>query len=498
MRMKFPPLFDRKPFFVQLSLLLLLLLFVSGCITEIDLASSKTPEKVSTNQLLYSFSANGSVGKLKVSKNQRYLVDQQERPFFWLADTAWELFQRLDKAETDRYFQNRVQKGFTVVQAAIVTPLSNWENPNRQGASAFEGDIRSPNEAYFAHVDHVIKEAEQMGLVMALSPAWGNASSTQLQLSDGDNAYQYGLYLGTRYRDQDNIIWVLGGDTDPQAGFAMWRDLAQGLEESSEQLITFYPQSGRSSSSRFHDDSWLDFHTLHSGHGWDSPNYAAVLADYQREPAKPIVDAGSRYENITEVAGLSQQRINAHQVRKAAYNAMLSGAFGHTYGANEIWQFYIDNDEGGYSGDGLYGANTRWNEALDFAGAWQMGHLRALFERYPWYEFEPVHQLVRSENSAGSGFTPAAVSTKNEAVLIYIPDGQSIELAINDVSLIQDAEWFDPRTGEFSPVEREMIRANRFTPPVQSTNPDAADYLLIIKASLSATGKNAPIPKTQP
>lgn len=501
-------------FCLQVSALAIILALLSGCTQDADLASSgsastgsassgTTVESAST-QLPYipreqdTQPNNTRVGKLKISENRRYLVDQQDQPFFWLADTAWELFRRLDKAETDLYFQNRVQKGFTVVQAAIVTPLSGWSKPNRQGHSAFEGDIRFPNEAYFAHVDHVVQQAEELGLVMALLPAWSDfAASSSSELSVGDNAYRYGHYLGTRYHGQENIVWVLGGDTNPQENLSMWRGLAQGLKENSDHLVTFHPLGDRTSSTWFHDDSWLDFNMLQSGHGWDNPNYAAVLADYQREPTKPIVDAEPRYENINGIARLGKQRISAHQVRKAAYNAMLSGAFGHTYGANEIWQFYMNNGEDGYDGAGLYGADTHWSNALDFVGAWQMRHLRVAFERYPWYEFEPVHAVVRGGSSAGGGFTPAAVSTKNEAVLIYIPAGQSIELAINDVSLIEDAEWFDPRTGEFSQVDREMIRANHFRPPVQSADPDAADYLLIIKTSLSATGKNAPIPESK-
>ena len=497
--MKTSPLSQRPAFCVQICVWVFTIVLLNGCTPVTNLGPSSTKIESTETQLVYAQPPADRMGILQVSKNQRYLVDQQEQPFFWLADTAWELFRRLDKAETERYFQNRVEKGFTVVQAAIVTPLSGWDKPNRQGHSAFEGNVLFPNEDYFGHVDHVVQQAEEMGLVMALLPAWSDfADSNRSALSIRDNAYRYGLYLGERYHQQKNIIWVVGGDTNPQENLEMWRNLARGLEESSEQLITFHPLGDQTSSSWFHNDSWLDFNMLQSGHGWDNPNYAAVLADYQREPTKPIVDAEPRYENINGIARLGKRRISAHQVRKAAYNAMLSGAFGHTYGANEIWQFYMDNGEDGYDGAGLYGANIHWSDALDFAGAWQMRHLRVLFEKYPWHDFEPAHAVVRSGSGAGGSFAPAAVSTKSEVVLIYIPEGQSIELAINDTSLIQDAEWFDPRTGEFSPVDREMIRDNYFTPPVELADSGAVDYLLIVETSLSAAGKNAPIPESKP
>src|SRR5271167_1749371 len=41
--------------------------------------------------------------KLKVSANGRYFVDQDGKPFFYLGDTAWLLFQRLNRAEVEEH-----------------------------------------------------------------------------------------------------------------------------------------------------------------------------------------------------------------------------------------------------------------------------------------------------------------------------------------------------------------------------------------------------------
>ncbi len=35
---------------------------------------------------------------LKVSENKRFLVTRDGKPFFWMGDTGWELFHRLNKA----------------------------------------------------------------------------------------------------------------------------------------------------------------------------------------------------------------------------------------------------------------------------------------------------------------------------------------------------------------------------------------------------------------
>src|SRR5258705_9269511 len=61
--------------------------------------------------------------KLKVSANGRYFVDQGGKPFFYLGDTCWLLFQRPNREELDEYLKDRVAKCFTVSQAYVLRGL---------------------------------------------------------------------------------------------------------------------------------------------------------------------------------------------------------------------------------------------------------------------------------------------------------------------------------------------------------------------------------------
>jgi hypothetical protein len=61
--------------------------------------------------------------RLKVSPNRRYFADQDGKPFFYLADTCWLLFQRPDHDEVDEYLRDRVARGFTVIQAYVIRGL---------------------------------------------------------------------------------------------------------------------------------------------------------------------------------------------------------------------------------------------------------------------------------------------------------------------------------------------------------------------------------------
>src|SRR5215467_9791459 len=110
--------------------------------------------------------------QLKVSPNGRYFEDQHGKPFFYLGDTAWLLFQRLDHAEVEEYLKDRADKGFTVIQAYVLRGLDprHPDGPvSLIGAPPLiDRDPTRLNEAFFGNVDHVIRRANDLGLVMGL------------------------------------------------------------------------------------------------------------------------------------------------------------------------------------------------------------------------------------------------------------------------------------------------------------------------------------------
>src|SRR5215469_8630224 len=79
------------------------------------------------------FGRDQKLPKLKVSENKRFLVTEDGKPFFWLGDTAWELFHRLNREEADRYLATRAQQGFTLIQAVAIAELDGHTDPNPYG-----------------------------------------------------------------------------------------------------------------------------------------------------------------------------------------------------------------------------------------------------------------------------------------------------------------------------------------------------------------------------
>ena len=378
-------------------------------------------------------------------------------PFFYLADTAWTLFTRLRFEEALRYFDDRAAKGFTVVQAYVLRGL--WV-ANREGELPLRTyDPSKINERFFANVDALVEAANERGLVMSLVTTFGeHVRGGNLLAAEGrhsevifdeDNAFGFGALLAQRYSDAC-VMWVLGGDRNPLRSLRVWERMAQGLKQGCpEALVSFHGPGGTSSSYWFHWATWLDFNTIQSGHARDVPNYLFVWHDRALDPAKPTLDMEPRYENLPDRNDPSGKVIDALQVRNAGYWALLAGAAGHGYGANDIWQFARLHDD--LPEDYTHGhlpATVAWEEALDFEGAWSMTWLRQLAERYHWYRWDPViHPEVRTEG-AGSSHLAVASDRESGLAVLYVPSAQRVHLMLEPLGLSSaHAKWYDPRTG---------------------------------------------------
>ena len=272
--------------------------------------------------------------RLRVSANGRFLERANGRPFFYLGDTAWELFHRLTREEADFYLANRAAKGFTAIQAVVLAEFDGLGVPNAYGATPLvANDPTRPNEAYFRHVDYVVRSAERLGLYIAMLPTWGDKWNKKWgvgpEIFTPENAEAFGEFFGKRYRNSA-IIWVLGGDRSPENDRhrAIVRALARGLErgDGGAHLMTYHPMGGDSSATFFHDDGWLDFNMIQSGHAArDIPNYEAIARNYARSPAKPTIDGEPRYEDHPINWDPKNGWFDAYDVRQAAYWSMLAG-----------------------------------------------------------------------------------------------------------------------------------------------------------------------------
>src|SRR5438094_8648771 len=157
--------------------------------------------------------------KLGISANGRYLVDQNGKPFFYLGDTCWLLFQRPNREEVDEYLKDRAAKGFTVIQAYVLRGLDK-KHPDGNSSllnatPLLDRDPTRPNEAFFKNVDFVVNRANELGLVMGLVTAksW-HVNAHPEKVFNEANAYTFGKFLGERHKN-NAVMWYPGGDSKP-------------------------------------------------------------------------------------------------------------------------------------------------------------------------------------------------------------------------------------------------------------------------------------------
>jgi hypothetical protein len=417
---------------------------------------------------------------LKVSNNKRYLVHSDGTPFFWLGDTGWSLFHRLTKEDAVFYLQTRKNQGFNIIQAAAIFDQAGGPGNKHYNIHPYNGNLSNLNEEYFKHVDFIIDAAEKLGLYIALLPVWSHNQAGKIVTIN--NAEEYGRFLGNRYKDK-SIIWVLGGD-DGTRHEELWRAMAKGIaigmsgkEDYNKMLMTYHPIGNETSSTTFHNDEWLDFNMVQSGHCRDKIlSYHLIEHDYEISPAKPVIDAEPLYEKHIICWDPAQGVASSHEVRKFAYWAVFTGAFGHTYGHHNIWPFTT-----GTHPMGKAGLEGHWKDFINDEAGTQMKHLRSLMESRPFQTGIPDQGII-SFSDNGFARIQATRASDGAYLMIYSPDGNPFSANLDILSGKKvKAYWYNPRTGKVTIIKNiKKGESVKFNPP---TSGEGNDWVLVVDDS---------------
>jgi hypothetical protein len=438
---------------------------------------------------LFFLTFNLSAQRLKVSENGRYLVNERNEPFFWLADTAWELFHRCNREEAELYLKKRAEQGFNVVQAVALAELDGLNTPNPYGETPLvNNDPSQPNNKYFENVDYIIQKAKEYGIYIALLPTWGDKLfkagwGSGPEVFNPEKATAFGKWIGNRYKDYDNIIWVIGGDRNPRENsqdIEVWNNMAEAISIAAggyeNTLMTYHPQPkhGGGSSTWFHKEPWLDFNMHQSGHCPNQGTYKHISHDYNLSPIKPTLDGEPLYEDIPNCFNLKELGYSVPEdVRRIMYWNVFAGAFGQTYGNNNVWQMYDHGKSQSLT------PTRPWPMALDMPMANQVKHLKNLMLSRPFLTRIPDQAMVIGEQADDNNYTIATRDVDGKYAMIYFPLGGEKKL---DLTKLKGRElhswWFDPRTGNSFKAENIKKSASvLITPP---TTGKGNDWVLVI------------------
>lgn len=422
---------------------------------------------------------------IKISENKRFLVKEDGTPFFWLGDTAWHLFHRLTKEEAEEYLNNRVELNFNVIQAVILAECDGLRTPNSYGRfplfqnSDGEYDPTIPDltgdYSYWDHIDYIIDKANDLGLYIGLLPTWGDKFNIYWGkgpvIFNVENARAYGKWLGERYRDRTNIIWILGGDRPPESDehYSIIRGMAEGLIQGDKgnHPITYHPPGNKSSSEFLHQEDWLSFNMVQSGHNCKEVfNYKLIEKDYNMTPTKPVMESEPCYEEHTMTTNPEDGYYSDYEVRRAAYWGVFAGGFGHTYGHHAVWQM---------AAEASIHVRMGWRDAIKGAGARHMQYIRKLVESRSFFDRIPDQGLIVDEFS---NLDHIRGTRGRDYAFIYTPTGIDFEVVMGRISGKKvTASWYDPRTGSYRPAgEFDNKGIVAFTPPKKNI-----DWVLVLE-----------------
>jgi hypothetical protein len=418
---------------------------------------------------------------LAISADRHHLVDSDGRPFLLVGDAAWSILVALDREQVLRYLDDRAGRGFNTIMVNLLEYYFAPDPPrNMAGEAPFTtpGDFGTPNPAYFDHARWVLEQAAERNLLVLLCPcylgfreagwpgpvSWNEGWFGEIIKNGFDRCRAYGRFVGGRFSDLDNLLWLMGGDANPGTALVPVSQMAEGIKEADPRhLMTAHCRPESAPVDEYRGEGWVDINNTYSY----GIVHSRLYQDYIRIPSSPTFLIESTYEN--------EHTASEVQLRRQAYWSILRGGFGHVFGCTPIWYF----------GEG-------WEAALEGAGSRGMAHFAEAFRDRPWWKLEPEaapgvgwdprwqgRRLLISGHgeSRGLDFCATARAADGTLAMAYMPTARNLTLDGSVLSVPRlRLSWFDPiRGGWRDGGERDSAERMELAPPGEQ------DWLLAIE-----------------
>ena len=424
---------------------------------------------------------------LRKSANGRYLIGPDNAPFLIAGDSPQSLMVNIATNDADMYFANRQSHAFNSVWINVLCTTytgGNADGSTYDGIMPFTGylpggvndlahyDLTKPNEAYFARCDQMLNLANKYGLMVFLDPIETGGWTTTVLNNGAKNCRAFGRYLGKRFKNFPNIIWMSGNDdsawTNPLQDVAV-SAVALGIRQGDRQHIHTVELTSPSGS--LDDPHWAGIIKANASYTYN-PTYAQILRDYHRKKFVPffLAEANYEFENINGPG------TTAPVLRKQEYWANLSGATGQLYGNHATWTF-----------------ESGWQSLLDTPGAIQMAYVARLFEPRAWYKLVPDTNHVTvtagfgtfssTDTVANNDYLTAARTPDGTLVMAYTPVIQLFTVDMTKLSGPVTARWYDPSNGSYTSIDGSPLSntgTQDFTPPGNNSDGDG-DWVLVLE-----------------
>ena len=436
-------------------------------------------------------------GKLMVSSNNRYLQFENGRPFFWLGDTGWLVPQHLDRSEVEYYFNKCRRAGYNMVQIQVMDAVPSYNIYGQQSLPYGWDFTKADPEgeySYWDHLDYIVRKAEQNGIYIGMVAIWG--SQVQAGNINAEQAKAYGKFLAERYKNNPNIIWIMGGDIQGNIHPEVWNALATSIKSiDNKHLMTFHPRGRYTSAKWWSKASWMDFHTFQSGHrkygqrmgnkdypipdSTEEDNWMYVDSTWAYKPIKPVLDDEPSYEDIPKgLHDANEARWQDYDVRRYAYWSVFAGSCGHTYGHNVIMQMLKPGYPTGYGSDGTVKA---WYQGLEDPGYNQMQYLSDLMLSFPYFDRNPDQSIIVGKN--GLKYDRLIATRGKDYLMVYNYNSNVMNIDLRKISGKKKLLWwFNPSDGAISFIGTADNTIITMSPQIEKTDKINDRVLIAIDA----------------
>ncbi|GBD37166.1 hypothetical protein HRbin36_02296 [bacterium HR36] len=418
-------------------------------------------------------------GPLRVANNGTYLEHVDGRPFFWLADTAWNGVLKATLEDWERYLMVRHKQGFTAIQF-VSTQWRGGDKSLQQHVFSRPGKLRVHPET-LSKLDRKIARINEYHLVAVPVLLWALLPSDPGEALPEAEAQRLCEYLMARWGAYQ-VVWLLGGD-GAYRDTERWKRLGRNLfvQRPRDRLVSLHPSGQNWVWDRFRDEPWVDFLGYQSGHGDNEAHLRWLVQgpparSWKHQPPKPILNLEPHYE--THPAYHSRKPFEAYHVRRAAYWSLLvTPPAGVTYGHNAIWP-WLDRPGRAEGHEGL-GEIPAWPAGLETEGISNLRLLRQFFSSGPWPKLRPAQELLLEQPSRNDAtrFITLAATPERTWLVAYLPRGGTCRLRRDALPNPASMQWFDPRTGE-----KQVARPELNDQEARFSAPDDRDWVLDIRS----------------
>jgi hypothetical protein len=434
---------------IFLSLIFILLIISTNAFAQVP--PSKPPELNKT--------AQSDIFPLSLRKGR--LITKTGHPFLINGDTSWSLIVGPDRKGVEQYLEDRRLKGVNAIMVNLIEHFFNGpEDAYGNMPFAIQGNFATPNEQYFQNADYVIRKAWEKGMAVFLFPAYLGAKSSQTIHKEGwyaevnanGNAkmYEYGRFVGRRYKDFKNIVWMMGGDCAPEDALSAVHEMIRGIKENAgNQLFSVHNSRFHSGVTEYPNDHWIDLNTTYAN---CSTTPTHLFSDNHRK--MPFFYVEGKYEN---------EGASPVCIRSQFYWPVLMGSCGYFFGVTPVWGF-----------------DKNWPYYLNSQGSMDLKRAGEFFNSRKWYDLIPDNDhktLISGYGDIGDASYAAAGRMSNgSTVIVYTPDQRELTIDMTRISGKKShGWWYQPSSGETYDLGLFTNTGSHLFNP-----PSSGDWLLVL------------------